>query len=227
MAGFEILFFFILIAAAVIVGAIYSHRAEKKRQQDLMELATRLGLSFTPERSRQVASRYAFLDRLGQGSNRYAFNVLSGTHQGERVVAFDYHYETHSTDSKGRRQTHHHYLSCFVMDLPIDCPELLVGRESLLSKIAQALGYDDIDFESAEFSRAFCVRSKDRRFAYDICNPQMMEYLLANRDLNIEIENTTLALLFAGRIAVSECERNLDRLTQIRALIPDYLFTTT
>jgi hypothetical protein len=226
MAGFEILFF-ILIVAAVIVGAIFSHRAAKKRQQDLMELAARLGLSFTPERSQQVALRYAFLDRLGKGSNRYAFNVLSGTHHAERVAAFDYHYETHSTDSKGRRQTHHHYLSCCVLDLPIDCPELLVGRESFLSKIAQALGYDDIDFESAEFSRTFCVRSKDRRFAYDICNPQMMEYLLANRDLNLEIENTTLALLFVGRLDPSEYERNLDRLIQIRSLIPDYLFTTT
>ncbi len=138
---------------------------------------------------------------------------------------FDYHYETHSTDSKGNRQTHHHYFSFFILLLPMSFPELKITREGLLSKIAQALGYDDIDFESAEFSRAFCVRSKDRKFAYDVCNAQMMEYLLANRDLSIEIEGPALALAFDTRLSAAEIEANLQRLLEIRLRLPDYLFT--
>ena len=39
-------------------------------------------------------------------------------------------------------------------------------------------GYQDIKFESAEFSKTFCVRSPDKKFAYDVCNAKMMEYLL-------------------------------------------------
>jgi len=30
------------------------------------------------------------------------------------------------------------------------------------------------------------VRSRDKKFAYDVCHPRMMEYLLARRDLAIE-----------------------------------------
>jgi hypothetical protein len=114
------------------------------------------------------------------------------------VLAFDYHYETHSTDHKGNRQTHHHYFSFFILLLPVTFPELKITREGLLSKIGQALGYDDIDFESAEFSRSFCVRSKNRKFAYDVCNAQMMEYFLANRDLSLELK-AALALAFDSR----------------------------
>ena len=95
----------------------------------------------------------------------------------------------------------------------------------MFSKIAQAVGYDDIDFESHEFSRQFCVRSSDKKFAYDICNAQMIEYLLANRDMSIEIESSALALSFDSRLSAQEIEHNLNRLLEVRKRIPDYLFS--
>jgi len=171
-----------------------------------------------------MASRFGFLDKLAQGGNRYAFNVLSGEYQQNPVLAFDYHYETHSTDSKGHHQTHHHYFSFFILLLPRSFPELTIVREGMFSKLAQAFGYEDIDFESAEFSRTFCVRSNDKRFAYDVCNGQMMEYLLVNRDLSIEIEDRALALAFGARLSAAEIETNLNRLLEIRVRLPEYLF---
>jgi Protein of unknown function (DUF3137) len=217
--------FFIIVALLVIGGIIYSAIAARKRRQELFALATRLGLNFSLDNDYGLAERFEFLDKLAQGSNRYASNVLSGNYRENPVLAFDYHYETYSTDSKGTRQTHHHYFSFFILLLPLSFPELKITREGLLSKIAQALGYEDIDFESAEFSRAFCVRSKDRKFAYDVCNPQMMEYLLGNRDLSIEIERQALALAFNTRLSAAEIETNLQRLLEIRLRLPDYLFT--
>jgi len=225
MSGGGIIFIFILFVLLVIAGAVYSAIAAKKRREELFAFATRLGLDFSPGNDYGLADRFGFLDKLAQGSNRYAFNVISGNYRQNQVLAFDYHYETHSTDSKGNRQTHHHYFSFFILLLPISFPELKITREGLLSKLAQALGYDDIDFESAEFSRTFCVRSKDRKFAYDVCNAQMMEYLLANRDLSLEIEGPALALAFDTRLSAAEIEANLQRLLEIRLRLPDYLFT--
>ncbi len=215
----------IVFAVLVVVAAIFGALAAKKRREALSALALRLGLRFSPEDDRDLAERFEFLDHLAQGSNRYAFNVLSGEYQQNEILIFDYHYETHSTDSKGRRQTHHHYFSFFILMLPMSFPELRVTKEGLFSKIAQAFGYDDIDFESAEFSRCFCVRARDKRFAYDVCNAQMMEYLLANRDLSVEIENRALALAFDRRLAAPEIEANLERLLAIRSRLPEYLFT--
>jgi hypothetical protein len=225
MAGGGFIFIFIIFVLLIIAGAIYSTIAAKKRREELFEFAARLGLNFSPGNDYELPNRFSFLDKLAQGSNRYAFNVLSGTYRQNEVLVFDYHYETHSTDSKGNRQTHHHYFSFFILLLPVSFPELKITREGLLSKIAQAIGYEDIDFESAEFSRSFCVRSKNRKFAYDVCNAQMMEYFLANRDLSLEIEGSALALAFDTRLSAAEIEGNLQRLLEIRLRLPDYLFT--
>lgn len=217
----SIVLFVALIAGAVILAL----RAARQRRDALAALAARLGLSFAEERDYELAKRLGFLDKLDQGSNRYAYNRLSGVWQGHEVVVFEYHYETYSHSRKGGRQTHHHYLTIFTLLLPESFPELLISREGIFSKLAQALGYDDIDFESAEFSRTFCVRSRDKKFAYDVCHPQMMEYLLARQDLSVEIEGNVLALAFDSRLDVPQIEPRLQQLVEIRRLMPDYLFT--
>jgi hypothetical protein len=224
MSGGGILIF-ILIAALVIAAMIYGALAAKRRREALATLAARLGLRFNPDDDYTLAGRFEFLDHLAQGDNRYAFNILSGQYRQKEALVFDYHYETHSTDSKGNRTTHHHYFSFFILLLPLSFPELRITKEGLFSKIAQAFGYADIDFESAEFSRAFCVRSTNKKFAYDVCNAQMMEYLLANRDLSIEIERDALALAFDSQLSADDIEANLQRLLEIRSRLPEYLFT--
>jgi hypothetical protein len=215
---------FVGFAVLVVAGIVFASIAAKKRREAFMMLAARLGLSYSPAHNRELAARYEFLNRLDQGSNRYAYNVLSGNFQGHPVLAFDYHYETHSTDSKGHRRTHHHHFSFFILQFERPFPELTVSREGVFSKLAQAFGYDDIDFESHEFSRKFCVRSRDKKFAYDVCHARMIEYLMANDDLNIEIEGPVLAMGFSGRLAPERIEPNLHRLVALRSLMPNYLF---
>ena len=214
----------ILVVAVIITVAVVGIRHEKKRREAMVAVAARLGLTFNVGKDYELARRYQFLDRLCQGSNRYALNIISGRYDGEDVLAFDYHYETHSTDSKGKRQTHHHQFAFYILVLPLSFPELTVLREGILSKIAQAVGYDDIDFESHEFSRKYCVRSRDKKFAYDICNARMIEYLLDNGDLTVEIEGRALGIGFNSRLDPSKIELNLNRLVRVRRLIPDYVF---
>ena len=217
---FIIALFVVFIIVSIVMGGI----AAKRRREALGALAVRLGLRFSPEKDYGMDDRYRFLDALRQGSNHYAFNILSGNYEGYEILVFDYHYETHSTDSKGRRQTHHHYFSFFILTLEISCPELTITKEGFMSKIAQSLGFDDIDFESHEFSRRFCVRSKDKKFAYDVCNGKMIDHLLGNRDLSIEIEGSAMALSFNRRLDAPQIEYNLSRLLEIRQLMPEYLF---
>lgn len=216
--------FVILFIGAFIGLAVFGHMMEKKRREAFSLLASQLGLSYFQGKDRDLANRYSFLNKLAQGSNRYAYNILSGKHQGHEVKVFDYHYETHSHDSKGRRQTHHHHFSFFMLMLDRHFPELTIGPEGILSKIAQAFGYDDIDFESHEFSRRFCVRSKDKKFAYDVCHTRMMEYLLANSDLTVEIEGSVLAVAFSRCLSPEQIPGNLNRLATLRTLMPEYLF---
>jgi hypothetical protein len=215
----------ILVAAVIGVIAYLSWLAEKKRREALLALATKLGLSYSPEKNHGLATQYKFIDQTRQGSNRYASNVVQGTYRDYPVILFDYHYETHSTDSKGRRQTHHHHLAFFILTMKKAFAEIKISKEGFFSKIAQTFGYDDIDFESHEFSRKFCVRSPDKKFAYDVCHARMIEYMLANEDLTIEIENHSYALSFGAKMRLETIQHNLDRLVELRGLMPDYLFT--
>jgi hypothetical protein len=217
-------FVIVVVLIVIVISAIYGMIQARKRLEGLFELAQRLGLKFSAVEDYGLADRYGFLNQLAQGENRYARNVLSGTYQQNQVLAFDYHYETYSQGKNGR-QTHHHWFSFFILTLPAVFPDLTIRRENFLTKVAEAFGYQDIKFESAEFSRAFCVRSPDKKFAYDVCNAQMMEYLLANRDLSIEIENQVLALAFDRCLAVEQIEFDLQRLVEIRSRLPEYLFT--
>ena len=217
----------VLIIAAVvlvIIGlAVLGWLQEKKRREAFQQLAADLGLHYMA-RDRSIADRYRFLNALRQGDNRCALNLLTGEYGGYPVQAFDFHYETHSTDSKGRRQTQHHHFSFFVLEQERDFPELRIYPEGLLSRLGQTLGYDDIDFESSEFSRAFAVRSQDRKFAYDVCHARMMEYLLAHRDLSLEIEGRCVAMSFDRRLKPEEVPARLQQLVEIRNLFPEYLY---
>ena len=217
----------LLIFAAIVAGFLYSRHLAKKRREALLSLAQSLGLRFDPSRDSGVDDRYAFLKKLKQGSNRYAFNRLTGNYRGHDVEAFDYHYETYSYSQKTGRRTHHHYFAFFLLHVADDFPELTITREHVFSKIGQFLGFDDIDFESAEFSRTFSVRSASKKFAYDICHPRMMEYLLSNRDLSIELERHCLSLFFGKRLKAPDIQRNLDRLIKLRELIPEYVLESS
>jgi hypothetical protein len=208
---------FIAIAAVVVV---LGYLSSLKRREAMAAVAAKLGLHFAPHKDRILARRYEFLDKLRIGADRYAYNILSGDYQGHGVTLFDYHYRTGSG-----KNTQHHYISFFILQLPASFPELVIGPEGFFSKIAQAVGYDDIDFESHEFSRKFCVRSADKKFAYDVCNARMIEYLLSNADLTIEIEGGALATSFGSRLSPERIEPNLKRLITVRSLLPDYLFT--
>lgn len=216
-----------LVIVGIIGGIIYSIIAARKRREAFLEIATQLGMEYYPGKDHTLAGQYAFLNKLAKGSNRYAFNVVTGEYQGHQVTLFDYHYETHSTNSKGQRQTQHHYFSVFLLNLPMLFPEITITREGIFSKIAQAFGYDDIDFESHEFSKKFCVRSKNKKMAYDVCHGRMMEYLLINDDLNIEIDGITMAFLFDRRLKPERIVPELVRLTQVRELIPAHVLDRT
>ncbi len=216
----------IITGAVVIVMAVsYARFVEaQRRRRARMALAEKLGLQFDHQQDRDLAKRYSFLNRLQTGDNHYAFNTFWGNYQGHDVRLFDYHYELHALESKSRNPEHH-YFSCFVLHLPRFVPELTIAREGLVSKIAQAFGYEDIDFESHRFSRKFCVRSPDKKFAYDVCNARMIEYLLANDDLTIEIDQDALAITSEYRVDLEDIEPNLNRLVTLRSLMPEYLFS--
>lgn len=189
--------FFIIVPIAIvgfIALAIYSHKKEQERRERLQGFADRFGLYYDPGKVRGFDDQHPQFSFLRHGSNRYAHNILTGEWQGREVTAFDYHYETHSTDSKGRRTTHHHRFSAALVRSGFPLRSMTIRPEGFFDKIKAAFGWDDIDFESAEFSKRFHVSSKDRRWAYDVLTPRTMEFLLENPNRELYFEGYILAV---------------------------------
>lgn len=194
------------------------------RSTALQALADKLAFTkFSPGRDYDFIMGWNFLGYLSQGEDRYAFNILEGTYHDQKLFVFDYHFRV-SPGDEGER-----YYTMFMLIEKESFPQILIepgSSEDLFSKAANLFTNNDIKFESAEFSRAYRVRSGDKKFAYDICNPQMMDYLLANGNLRIEIQGPAILLAHSPQAPVDTIELGLERLAQIRSLLPQYLFTT-
>ncbi len=218
---------FCLILIVVISYFLFSRKTdlEGKRRKDLAALARKLQLQFNPNSDFKLAEKYSFLNWFRRGDVRYAYNVFQGWYVRYLVIFFDYHFTIITGSNRGGSGGLDYYWSAYIVEMSAKFPDLLISHESLESRIAEALGKPHIAFESAEFSRTFRVRSLDKRFAFDVCHSGMMEFLLANRDLTIEIRGTALAVLFEDWLHPEKVEHNLARLVEIRKLLPNYLFT--
>jgi hypothetical protein len=175
------------LVVLVIAIAVGSWVVGERRRRALAAWGLANGLAFSRERLPGLDARYPQFECLCRGENRYAYNTLTGAWKGRPCLAFDYHYETHSTNSKGNRQTHHHHFSAAILDSRCPLKPLFIRPERFFDKITEFFGFDDIDFESAEFSRAFFVKAPDRKWAYDVIHPRTMEFLLAMPRFNLQL----------------------------------------
>ena len=53
-----------------------------------------------------------------------------------------------------------------------------IDREILFTRLADHMGLHDIEFELEAFNEAFNVKSKDRKFANDMLDARMMQWLM-------------------------------------------------
>jgi len=185
-------FLLILIVIVVVVIATYfSWLAQKKRREELVALARELGWSFDPSRDDSHDERFAQFEVFSRGHSRSAYNTLSGSIQTLEadcpVTMGDFTYKVTTGSGKNRR-TQTYRFSYVIVRMPFLVPELLIRPEGVFDKLAGVLGFDDIDFESVEFSRRFYVKSSNKRFAYDVIDPRMMEFLLRSLPPMVDLE---------------------------------------
>lgn len=216
---------FVAIAALVVAGIAFSVYRTYARRKELAAFAAAHGLSFDPSQTSGFEDLFPDHACLRQGEDdRYAFNVLRGAWDSRPITAFDYHYVTYSTDQKGNRETNHHAFSAVILESAVPLRPLAIRRENVLDKIAHAVGFEDIEFESDEFNRQFAVKSPDRRWAYDVIHQRMMEYLLATpRALAFEMGTGTLIAYQSSTISVPDFESTANAAAGILARLPDYL----
>jgi hypothetical protein len=215
--GFTLFVLFVVVAIVVVV---FTSMAAKKRREALAKVAADNGLEFSPNDPFDLPNYLAGIDTFNQGSSRKAENVIHGQWRGRKVIAFDYQYTTGSGKNR-----HTHQLSACLQPVGVRVPGVVIRPETFLDKAAGFVGFEDIDFESDEFSREFFVKSDDRKFAYDICHPQMMSWLLANgRGWSVQLVDSSLVLTTGSRWSPEEFAAALYFSARFFELIPEFVW---
>ncbi len=193
MQSFFPLLFLLLFLVLAAVGGYFSYLQQKQRREALAALAAQLGWHFVSQRDSSHDDEYAHFEIFRRGHSRYAYNTLIGKLRIDDrdfpAKMGDFQYRVRSGSGKSRR-TRTYRFSYVILHLPFPrVPDLLVRPEGMFDQLAGVFGFDDIDFESAEFSRRFYVKSPDKRFAYAVIHPRMMEFLLESSPPTLDIED--------------------------------------
>lgn len=221
LVAFELgVFVFIAFGALMIAAIALGFWLQHKRREAFRALATRLGLAYEPRPRDNLARRHRSLDACSGGSNPRTLNLLTGTYKGRQMTCFDFL----ATVQRGK-QTSNITRGVMLTPVPPNFPRVSIVPEHFGHKLIDALGMEDIDFESTEFSDAYWVTSKDRRFAYDLVHPRMMEFLLDARKTRWEIRDGLLCHWHEGALKPAQIEAGLDRLVRFLDNVPRHLLS--
>jgi|GEM_PF-828254 len=176
-----------LLAAVLVVGAALSAWVlwrRDRRAAALPKVAAAAGLQYSAEDRFDGASGNFELFRDGDG--RQVEHVM--WRDGGRARAFDYAYYREHRDDAGRvRRTWTHF-TCATARHGGRWPDISILQERLVDRALRTVGLPDVELESDEFNRRFVVQCRDKKFATDLLDPQMMELLLAApAGINIEV----------------------------------------
>ncbi|MCP4758101.1 MAG: hypothetical protein GY894_03270 [Planctomycetes bacterium] len=215
--------------ALVLISVVfyYTLQQAKKRTAALRELASELGLRFLEDDDPSHDERFADFGIFCRGTNRAAYNTLGGEATvgscWQHVVMGDFKYTVETGSGKNRRRTTKRF-SYVLVALPHEgAPELLLRREHLFDRVTDFFGFDDIDFESVEFSKRFHVASSNKRFAWDLIDPRMMEFLLAEESPVIDMEHDWVCIANDKVWRVEEFRARLDFVGRFLDHWPDHV----
>lgn len=170
---------FWLVGGLIAVGvAIHRHLRKERRKREMRAFAGKAGLRYS-HRDPFGTVRLGF--RLfRQGDGRGVEHVCWGTTGGVEARLFDFWYYEQTRDQRGHTHRYYRYFSCAMIRIPgIYGPRLTVEPEGVFSRLADAVGFRDLQFESEDFNRAFQVEvAGEDRFAYAVLDAAMIEWLL-------------------------------------------------
>ena len=212
---------FVLVIALIIGLAVAGYYANKRRQAAFAAWAAQHGYTYavSDERYRDMPWGAPF----GMGFGRAALDVLTSSGTGRPVVCFTYRYKTETSNGK-TTSTQTHLFSVYSARLQRPLPTLHVSHEGVFGTIARAVGFHDIEFESEQFNKKFKVKSDDRKFASDVINAQMMQFLLDSNAPGFSIVGADIVLVHGGRLKLETVEPTVGYLESVLSHVPDFVW---
>jgi hypothetical protein len=207
-----------IIVLLFVAGNYYS----KKRQREWLGFARIHNFIYTKDDAIGIPAKYTELPLFQHGYKKTALNICRGKEKEFAIYAFDYF----------RQDRHVGIFRYTVIALesqllfkPLSIhPKYVTENTGLGSQHILTSGSGNIIFESAEFSKKFYIQCADKKFAYDIIHPRMMEFLLAHDKMHIELApRVVIFYRETQRLSTQEIDRLLQCAYQFFELTPAYV----
>lgn len=195
-AEFTAAYFFAIPILLAIAAVFFMSRQRAKRRQELSQLASETGFVYQNEPDQSLQAELSEI-RLASGfpEQRATYrNILSGVRGGGTAVISD------RTVGSGKSSSTTTIIG-FKFTTPL--ADFMACRENLLWKLADKLGYKDIDIDSApEFSQRYFLHGKEdaavrRLFTPDVI--QAFEQLPSETHLTVNGSGKWLIISQPGR----------------------------
>lgn len=198
---------------------------ESRRKKELEAWAAQRGYTIDWGRDGSVEDAFPELGCLREGDDRYGYEFIRGQWEGRAFNGFSYHYETSTTDSKGETQTTDHYFSVAYLESEVPLQSLLIRSEGIFDKVATFFGKEDINFESAEFSKKFYVTTENRKWAYDVIHTRTMEFLLGAPRFTLQMSGNRFFAIRNELFKPADYDAAAGVLAGVLDNLPEYVVT--
>jgi hypothetical protein len=215
---FGFVFVVVGIFALVIAVAVHQWQAKNRRREAMAAWAMTRGMAFVVE-DKAMPTRFDFA-LFKRGDGRGCDNVATGTWEGTEAHVADYWYYEESRDSNGGRSRSYRRFSVAILRVGAVLPAVRIERETVFSRLADHVGFRDIEFESEEFNRRFDIRSPDRQFAFKLVDGRMIEWLLGGAGGHCFEVSGPWLLAYSGQVGPEHLPALLSTATAFVAHVP-------
>jgi len=147
-------------------------------------------------RNEQMQETAGALPVFDKGHSRRARRMLKGRLSGRDVALFDYCYVT-----GGGKSAHRHTQTILLLaDGARGLPDFSLSPENFLHRIAEAFGFQDIDFpDFPDFSKHYLLRGADEAAIRRVFNAETLSLLGGTAGWHIQAGGGRLAIFREGR----------------------------
>ncbi len=177
-----------------------------ERQKNLSQLADSLEMEYTAERS-LAPHHYKDFPTLQSLKINYQENVMS-----KQLPSGQVQFKEFSLVEGGRFATMEFNLAAVVIDnLPFSIPSFSLEREHMFDKMMDAVGYDDIDFDShKEFSDKFLLQGPNRKKIEEFFTDKLLDFFSEQPVYHVE-SNGSSVMIYS--------QKNMPDTTEIKNII--------
>jgi hypothetical protein len=202
------------VVAILGIAAAFGYRAEKRRTEQLGQLADAMGFDFEAVADGSLVAAMDGLPLFGKGHSKKARNVLYKRVRGSDVVFLDYQY---TIGSGKNRRTVKQTAAVFSQHARSDLPSFEMRPEGFFHKIGTYFGYQDIDFETHEkFSRDYLLRGPDEAAIRAAFTPHVLDFFESEHvRWCVEAGSNRIAIYRDRRLSPSETQQFLSDATRV------------